>query len=97
MVWWHGVHYGQWNRWSLFDRYLKVYRQFLATSQTRALSQGYKGARWPKCTADIDRDWPHPIHATLIWQQPHPIYFAEMDYRLHPDQKTLEKWKGCSL
>ncbi|MCK9315416.1 MAG: hypothetical protein M0Q48_04645 [Verrucomicrobia bacterium] len=93
MVWWHGVHYGQWNRWSFFDRYLKVYRQFLPTSQARALSQGYKGARWPKCTADIDRDWPHPIHATLIWQQPHPIYFAEMDYRLHPNQKTLDKWK----
>lgn len=27
------------------------------------------------------------------WQQPHPIYFAEMDYRLHPTQETLDKWK----
>ncbi|MDI9401820.1 MAG: hypothetical protein QM428_07790, partial [Verrucomicrobiota bacterium] len=93
MVWWHGVHYGQWNRWPLFERYLKVYRQFLPTSQARAAAQGYKGARWAKCTANFDRDWPHPIHATLVWQQPHPIYFAEMDYRLHRDQKTLEKWK----
>ena len=33
------------------------------------------------------------IHATLIWQQPHPIYFAELDYRLHPTRETLEKWK----
>ena len=92
MIWWHGVHFALWNRWSLFDRSLHVYRDFLPTSQNRALKQGYKGARWPKCTADIDRDWPHPIHAMLIWQQPHPIYFAELDYRLHPTPKTLKKW-----
>ena len=93
MIWWHGVHYGLWNRWSLFDNYLSVYQKFLPTSVERAKLQGYKGARWPKCTADLDRDWPHNIHATLIWQQPHPIYFAEMDYRLHPSLKTLDKWK----
>lgn len=93
MIWWHGVHYGLWNRWELFDRYLKIYEIFLPTSKVRANKQNYKGARWPKCTAFFDRDWPHPIHATLIWQQPHPIYFAEMDYRLHPNRQTLEKWK----
>lgn len=93
MIWWHGVHYGLWNRWELFERPLSVYQKFLQTSIERAKRQGYKGARWPKCTANIDRDWPHPIHATLIWQQPHPIYFAEMDYRLHPTRATLEKWK----
>jgi len=93
MIWWHGVHYGLWNRWDLFESYLPVYAKFLPTSVERAKKQGYKGARWPKCTADFDRDWPHPIHATLIWQQPHPIYFAEMDYRLHPTRATLDKWK----
>lgn len=93
MIWWHGVHYGLWNRWDLFDRYLKIYTDFLPTSKERAGKQNYKGARWPKCTGFFDREWPHPIHATLIWQQPHPIYFAEMDYRLHPDIHTLQKWK----
>ena len=93
MIWWHGVHYGLWNRWDLFDSYLSVYTKFLPTSIERAKRQGYKGARWPKCTANFDRDWPHPIHATLIWQQPHPIYFAEMEYRINPSQETLEKWK----
>jgi hypothetical protein len=29
----------------------------------------------------------------LIWQQPHPIFFAELDYRAHPTPQTLEKWK----
>lgn len=93
MIWWHGVHYALWNRWSLFDEALSVYRKFLPTSVERAEKQGYKGARWPKCTAGIDREWPHLIHATLVWQQPHPIYFAELDYRLHPTKETLEKWK----
>ncbi|MDR1369213.1 MAG: serine hydrolase [Dysgonamonadaceae bacterium] len=93
MIWWHGVHYALWNRWALVDKSLHVYSDFLPTSVERAKKQGYKGARWPKCTAGFDRDWPHPIHATLIWQQPHPIYFAELDYRLHPVQATLDKWK----
>jgi hypothetical protein len=30
----------------------------------------------------------------LIWQQPHPIYFANLDYRLHPGRATLEKWSN---
>jgi hypothetical protein len=93
MLWWHGVHYALWDRWPLFDKSLHVFRDFLPTSVERAKKQGYAGARWPKCTADLDRDWPHIIHATLIWQQPHPIYFAELDYRLHPSRATLEKWK----
>lgn len=97
MIWWHGVHYGLWNRWELCDNYLSLFNKFLPTSIERAKEQGYKGARWPKCTADFDRDWPHPIHATLIWQQPHPIYFAEMDYRLHPTQETLNKWKDVVI
>lgn len=93
MIWWHGVHYALWNRWPLLEKSLSVYADFLPTSQQRAADQGYKGARWPKCTAGFDREWPHLIHATLIWQQPHPIFFAALDYRLHPTQKTLDKWK----
>ncbi len=92
MIWWHGVHYALWNRWPLFNKSLHVFNDFLQTSKKRATQQGYKGARWPKCTANFDREWPHEIHALLIWQQPHPIYFAELDYRLHPSKLTLEKW-----
>ena len=93
MIWWHSVHYALWNRWSLWDKSLPVYRNYLPTSVSRAEKQGYKGARWPKCTGDFDREWPDRIHATLIWQQPHPIYFAELDYRQHPTRATLDKWK----
>jgi hypothetical protein len=93
MIWWHAVHYALWNRWPEMDKSMHVFRDFLPTSEERAAGQGYQGARWPKCTANFDRDWPHPIHAMLIWQQPHPVYFAELDYRLHPNQATLDKWR----
>lgn len=94
MIWWHGVHYALWNRWPLLVKSMHVYKDYLPTSIERAKNQGYAGVRWPKCTANIDREWPHPIHALLIWQQPHPIYFAELDYRLHPTKATLEKWRN---
>ena len=93
MIWWHAYHYALWDRWDLMSKSIDVYRKFLSTSIERAKGEGFKGARWPKCTADFDRDWPHPIHATLIWQQPHPIYFAETEYRMNPTKETLEKWK----
>ena len=97
MIWWHLVHNGLWNRWPLAERSLKVYSDFLPTSKQRAAEQGYRGARWPKCTANFDREWPHPIHALLIWQQPHPIYFAELNYRLYPSEETLLKWKDIVI
>jgi hypothetical protein len=93
IIWWHGVHFALWNRWNDLDNMLDVYRNFLPTSIERAKKQGYPGVRWPKATGNIDREWPFIIHAFLIWQQPHPIYFAELDYRLHPTKQTLDKWK----
>lgn len=98
MTWWHGMHYLLWNRPELVDGWLSTYQRYLATSIERASKQGYKGARWSKCTgAGIDRDWPHPIHSTLIWQQPHPICFAEAEYQLHPTAETLERWKDVVI
>ncbi|HHJ09532.1 MAG TPA: hypothetical protein ENK25_01405 [Bacteroidetes bacterium] len=93
MIWWHGVHWALWDRWEQWDKSLQIYNRFLKTAKERAKNEGFKGARWPKCTAYNNSEWPHPCHAFLIWQQPHPLYFAELDYRLHPDKHTLEKWK----
>lgn len=93
MYWWHAAHYALWDRWPLVERSLGMYRRFLAAARQRASEQGYRGARWPKCTGPDGREWPHPIHALLIWQQPHPMFFAELDYRTHPTRATLEKWR----
>lgn len=93
MIWWHEAHFAFWNRYNEAEKLLQVYQKFLPTSMERAKKQGYKGSRWPKATGNIDREWPNMLHPLLIWQQPHPIYFAELDYRNHSTQQTLEKWK----
>ncbi len=97
MIWWHGVHYGLWNRMECFDNYLNVYKDFMPKALERAKSEGRSGARWPKCTGNFNREWPGSAHAYLIWHEPHPIYFAEMQYRQKPAPETLEKWKDVVL
>lgn len=93
MIWWHGLHYYLWDRPKLFDSYLTVYKKFLPEAHHRAQSEDRSGARWPKCTGDFNREWPCEPHAFILWHEPHPIYFAETEYRLHPNQQTLNKWK----
>jgi hypothetical protein len=97
MIWWHVAHFGLWNRMDCFDSYLHVYNDFLPEAIKRAQSEGRKGARWPKCTGNFNREWPGVTDAFLIWQQPHPIYFAEEEYRIHNSQAVLDKWKDVVL
>lgn len=92
MIWWNQAHFALWNRWPLLRESLKVYEDNLESAIERAKMQGYQGARYAKCTGPDGREWPHPIHAFLVWQQPHPIFFADLDYRAHPTQETLKKW-----
>ncbi|MGC4043483.1 MAG: hypothetical protein QM758_06730 [Armatimonas sp.] len=93
MVWWHMAHWALWNRWPELNRGIGFYKKFLPDAIKRAREQGYKGARWPKCIGPDGREWPHEIHALLLWQQPHPLFFAELDYRAHPTRATLMKWQ----
>lgn len=93
MYWWHAAHWALWNRWSELDRSLGIYNAVLAKAKLTAKSEGYQGARWPKCIGPNFVEWPHIIHSLLIWQQPHPIFFADLDYRAHPSVATLKKWE----
>lgn len=92
MIWWHAYHWILWERPHLAKNILSIYEKTLPYAREIARKQGYRGARWPKCLGNIPREWPHPIHSFLIWQQPHPIFFAEALYRANPSKDTLEKW-----
>ncbi|KAF2105958.1 Six-hairpin glycosidase-like protein [Lophiotrema nucula] len=92
MVFWHLAHWTIWNKWSLYDRSIGVYDRFLPTSIERAEKQGYEGARLGKMSDPTGRSAPGEINSLLIWQQPHPMFFAEMEYRKFPTEKTLQKW-----
>lgn len=39
------------------------------------------------------RSSPGEINNLLIWQQPHPLIFAQYEYRAFPTRGTLEKWR----
>lgn len=36
---------------------------------------------------------PGEINNLLIWQQPHPIWFAELQYRIDPAPAVLSRWE----
>jgi hypothetical protein len=93
MHWWHAVHFALWDRLELLERSLPWYESILPAAKAAARLQGYKGARWPKMTSPDGRDSPSTVGVFLIWQQPHPIYYAELCYRTHQDRATLEKYK----
>jgi hypothetical protein len=93
MHWWHGVHFALWNRFSRLDASLGYYRRILPRAREAAAAQGYRGARWPKMADPDGRDAPSPVGPLLIWQQPHPIYYAELAYRDSPQPETLARWR----
>lgn len=89
---WHVAHYALWNRWPLLRRSLGVYERFTQAARELAARQGYEGLRWPKMVGPDGRQSPSSIAPFLIWQQPHPLFFAELDYRAHPSRETLQRW-----
>ncbi len=93
MHWWHAAHFALWSRLPLLERSLGYYQAILPRAQDTAKRQGYTGARWPKMTSPSGAESPSPVGPFLIWQQPHPIFYAELCYRAHGDRATLEKFK----
>ncbi|MEE2524225.1 hypothetical protein V1639_14235 [Pseudarthrobacter sp. J75] len=92
MHWWHAAHFALWNRPELLLPSLRWYRAVLETSRATAGDQGFDGVRWPKQVGPDGRESPSPIGTFLIWQQPHPIYLAELAYRASPSPELLEEF-----
>lgn len=93
MIFWHLIYFARWSHWDLVDRALPhTWTYFLPSAFKWAETQGYDGARWGKMTDPSTIDSPGEINTLLIWQQPHPMYFAELDYREHPTRATLDRW-----
>jgi len=93
MHWWHAAQFALWNRLPMLEKSLDWYGKVLPSARERAKQQGYRGARWAKMTDETGRDSPSGIGALLIWQQPHPIFYAELCYQLNPTRKNLLKFK----
>jgi len=92
MHWWHAIHFPLWGKFELLEKSLGWYQQILPVAKNIAREQGYVGARWPKMVAEAGIDSPSSIGPLLIWQQPHPIYYAETLYKIKPTEETLNKF-----
>jgi hypothetical protein len=93
MHWWHAAHFPLYGRKALLENSLPFYQRILPKAQATAKLQGYQGARWPKCVGPAGEAGPTYLECFLIWQQPHPIFYAELCYRAHPGAQTLAKYQ----
>ncbi len=92
MHWWHAAHFALWGRIDRLQRSLAWYQSILPQARATARRQGYAGARWPKQTSPDGQETPCSIGPLLIWQQPHPLLYAEYCWRDTPTRATLEKF-----
>ncbi len=92
MHWWHAAHFAQWGRADLLERSLPWYEGIADRARATARAQGLSGARWPKQVGPSGAEAPSNIGPFLVWQQPHPIYLAELLHRARRDDEVLRRW-----
>ena len=94
MLIWHLGHWSTWSREKFIQRIVPaIYERFLPTSIERARKMGWEGARWPKMTdPQTGRSAPGTVNGQLLWQQPHPMYLATLEYQASPTRRTLQRW-----
>ncbi|MBQ8040850.1 MAG: hypothetical protein IJ274_13475 [Lachnospiraceae bacterium] len=92
MTWWHIAHYALWGRMDMADQQLTCFQKFLPIAEKLAKQLGKKGIKWGKGVCPDGRSAPWMGNLSLYWKQPHPIFFAELEYRNRPNEQTLHKW-----
>ncbi|NDC74103.1 hypothetical protein EBZ70_02145 [bacterium] len=91
MIWWHAAHFALWGRPELLARNLDWYANRLPEARAIATGRGLRGARWAKMTGPDLRESPggNPL---IVWNQPHPVYLAELLRRSDPGGDALERY-----
>ena len=92
MVWWHSAHFILWERPELALNHLTWFHKVLPQAQATARQQEFAGARWSKMVGPEGRESPggNPF---ILWNQPHPIYLAELLYRNQPQDSVLIRFQ----
>jgi hypothetical protein len=93
MHFWHHAQFALWGKVKELKKSLEYYKKILPVAQEIAISQGYKGARWPKMCDPSGKNTPSSVAVLLIWQQPHPIMLAELCYRACPSKEFLREYR----
>ena len=97
MVMWHSFHYALWNQPQLLERQLDFYLKAMDNAGEIASRQGFDGVRWMKMTDPNAIEAPSDIGSFIIWQQPHPIYMAELLYRAAESAKEQKRIAVCRM
>ena len=96
MIWWHAAQFALWNHDDLLAKNLAWYVKQLPAARRLAAERGLKGARWAKMVGPDGRESPggNPL---IVWNQPHPVYLAELIYRNMPEKETLGRYRDLVL
>lgn len=89
----HAAQFYQWGHPELIEKGLAWYRRILPKGIEQAKSEGFEGVRWPKMAGIDGRPSPGGINPYIIWNQPNPIYLAELVYRAKPTTETLALYR----
>ena len=89
----HAAQFYQWGHVDLLEKGLAWYRRILPKGIEQAKSEGFEGVRWPKMSGIDGRPSPGGINPYIIWNQPNPIYLAELVYRAKPTPETLSLYR----
>jgi len=93
MYWWHSAHWALWGHPELLERSLDSLTKMMPPGEAMAKLEGAKGVKWSKMTDPSGNESPSGVGPALVWQQPHPIYLAELDYRARKDKFILARYK----
>jgi hypothetical protein len=92
MIFWHMSHFALWGRNEPVEKALRWFEARLPAARALARERGLSGARWSKMVGPEMRESPggNPL---IIWNQPHPIYLAELLYRNQPRRDILARYR----
>ncbi len=98
MYWWHSAHWALWGHSDILEKSLSRLPQLMPAGEAMAEREGCKGVKWSKMTDPSGLESPSPIGPALIWEQPHPVYMAELVWRAHKgkddERAVLERYKN---
>jgi hypothetical protein len=86
MYWWHAAHWALWGHPELLEKSLRNLTQLMPPGEAMAKLEGAKGVKWSKMTDPTGVESPSGVGPVLVWQQPSPIYLAELVYRANKDK-----------
>ncbi|HUG10906.1 MAG TPA: hypothetical protein VMM36_07825, partial [Opitutaceae bacterium] len=92
MVVWHTAHFFLWGQPAMAKKNLDWFLDQLTNARATAAARGLRGARWSKMVGPDGHESPggNPF---IVWNQPHPIFLAELALRQSPPGEALEKYR----